>query len=127
VAALYRASHWEKNMYLSSCLNCKGSIQVLASSLKNYKIINATLEFNVKTSLKITYLKYLHDLHKIFYMLDVLFKDPNFPIATLLFVYILSCFDPVVMTVENTHLSYDNYQTLHMAYKLIPIIWNHNV
>jgi len=23
--------------------------------------------------------------------------------------------------------SYNNYQTLHMAHKLIPIIWNHNV
>jgi hypothetical protein len=37
-------------MYLSSYYKCKGPIQVLASSLKNHKIINSTLEFNVKTS-----------------------------------------------------------------------------
>jgi len=36
--------------YLLKCHKCKGTIQVLASSLKNHKIINATLEFNVKTS-----------------------------------------------------------------------------
>jgi len=27
---------------------------------------------------------------------------------------------------EKIHLSYNNYQILHMARKLIPIIWNHN-
>jgi hypothetical protein len=33
----------------------------------------------------------------------------------------------MVITPKNTRLWYDNYQTLHMTHKFIPIIWNHNV
>jgi hypothetical protein len=33
----------------------------------------------------------------------------------------------MVIAPKNTHLWYDNDQIIHMACKLIPIIWDHNV
>jgi hypothetical protein len=33
----------------------------------------------------------------------------------------------MVIALKKTHLWYDSYQTFHMVYKPIQIVWNHNV
>jgi len=44
-----------------------------------------------------------------------------------LFIKILIYHINMVITLKNTQLWYDIYQTFHMTPKFIPIIWNHNV
>jgi hypothetical protein len=74
-----------------------------------FELVNQKLfEMRIK---KITHLIYL----VIFHLKVIICQNVNLPHTYM------------VIAPRNTHLSYDNYQTFHMAQKHISIIWNHNV